>query len=76
MVHKFDNYKVFNSLDLKCTHHQILVLEQLKIFTAFETKNKLYQFTRLAFGSWNAVAAFQRKMENFIVKNLSIYLDI
>ena len=54
---------------MKSTYHQIPLLDEDKIYTAFEASGKLYQFTRITVGLTNAVAAFQRKTDNFIGKN-------
>ena len=68
-VYKIANYKVFSTLDLQSAYHQIPILCEDKKFTAFEATGKLYQFTRLPFGSTNAVAAFQREMDILIEEN-------
>ena len=52
--------------DLKSPYQEILLLIKDKIYTAFETNGKLYQFTRIPFGLTNAT--FQQKMGNFIVE--------
>ena len=54
---------------MKIAYHQIPLLAEDKIYTAFEANVKLYQFTRIPFSLTNAVVAFQRKMDNFIAKN-------
>ena len=68
-VNEIANFKIFRTLDLKSAYHQILLLSEDKIYTAFEANGKLYQFTRIPFVSTNAVAAFQRKMDKFIAQN-------
>ena len=68
-VNEIANFKIFRTLDLKSAYHQILLLSEDKIYTAFEANGKLYQSTRIPFVSTNAVAAFQRKMDKFIAQN-------
>lgn len=68
-VNEIANFKIFRTLDLKSAYHQILLLSEDKIYTAFEANGKLYQFTRIPFVSTNAAAAFQRKMDKFIAQN-------
>ena len=61
---------------MKRAYHQIPLLSEDKIYTAFEDNGKL---THIPFGLAIAVAAFQRKMDNFIaekeLKNTWVYLD-
>ena len=66
-------------MDLKSAYHQIALHPDDKEFTAFQGNGKLYQFTRLPFGLTNAVSAFQRVMDNIILKHklngVVAYLD-
>ena len=60
---------VFSKIDLKSAYHQVPLRPEDKKFTAFQVSGKLYQFTRLPFGATNAVAAFQRIMDDFVARN-------
>ena len=62
-------YHVFSKIDLKSAYHQVPLRPEDKKFTAFQVSVKLYQFTRLPFGATNAVAAFQRIMDDFVARN-------
>ena len=79
MVLELSKFSVFSTLDLKSAYHQIPLADKDKPFTAFEADGKLFQFKRLPFGPTNAVAAFQRKMNELIkTENLEgtfAYLD-
>ena len=66
MVNKISKYSVFSTVDLKSAYHQIPLKEEDKQYTAFQSGNKLYQFTRLPFGVTNGTAAFQRIIDNII----------
>ena len=48
------------SIALRSAYHQVPLRDEDKPYTAFETRNGLYQFTRLPFGVTNGVACFQR----------------
>ena len=62
MVLELSNFSVVSTLDLKSAYDQIPFAYKDKPFTAFEAYGKLFQFKRLPFGPTNAVAAFQRKV--------------
>ena len=68
-INEISKYHFFSTLDLKSAYHQIPLLLSDKPYTAFEANGKLYQFARLPFGPTNAVAAFQRKIDDFIADN-------
>ena len=78
-INKIAKYKVF-SIDLRSAYHRISITEADKPFTAFESDQGLYQFTRIPFGVTNGVACFQRKMEEFIkeeeVDDTFAFMDI
>ena len=56
----------FRTLDLTSAYYHIPLIIEDKLHTAFEADGKFYQFTRLSFGPTNAVAVFQRKIDEFI----------
>lgn len=72
-------YRLFSTLDLTSAYHQIPLLEEESDKTAFEANGELFQFCRLPFGLTNAVANFQRIMNDFIRQNdlvgTFVYLD-
>lgn len=79
VVNNVSKFKVFSQIDLKSAYHQVPILENEKIYTAFEANGKLYQFTRIPFGVTNGVAAFQRTLD-FIISEEKLdgtyaYLD-
>ena len=61
------------------SYHQIKIIDFQQKFTAFEANGKLYKFTRIPFGVKKGVAAFQRKIMQFIkekrLRNTFPYLD-
>ena len=69
MVNKIAQYRVFSTIDLRSAYHQVPLKEEDKLYTAFETRGNLYQFTRLPFGVTNGVACFQREMMKFVDEN-------
>ena len=69
LVESVAKYRVFSTLDLKSAYHQIPLLLSERDKTAFEANGELYQFCRLPFGLTNAVASFQRIMNDFIRDN-------
>ena len=66
VVNKISTYSVYSTLDLKSAYHQIPLKAEDKLYTAFESGGKLYQFTRLPFGVTNGTAAFQRTLDTII----------
>ena len=68
MVEQISQYKIFSTLDLRSAYHQIPIKKEERHFTAFEANGNLYQFTRIPFGVTNGVAAFQRVMDEIILK--------
>ena len=66
MVNEISTYKYFTTLDLKSAYHQLPLLPEERLYTAFEIDRELFQFTRVPFGITNGGAAFQRVMDNVI----------
>lgn len=79
LVQEMAKNKYYSKFDLKSAYHQIPISPEDRIYTAFEADGELYQFTVLPFGVTNAVAVFQREMEDFVrrrnLKKVYIYLD-
>ena len=69
LAHKIAKNKFFSKLDLKSAYHQIPLHNDDRKYTAFEADGRLYQFCRLPFGLTNAVAVFQRVMQDIIRKH-------
>jgi transposase InsO family protein len=71
--------RFFSTIDLRSAYHQVALHPDDYSLTAFEACGKLYEFKRLPFGCRNAVAIFQRTMDNFIsangLTNTYAYLD-
>ena len=68
-INEIAKYKVFGTLDLKSAYQKIPLLLEDKPYTAFVANGKLYQFTHLPFGPTNAIATFQKEMDEFIAEN-------
>ena len=68
MVKKMATYSLFSTYDLKSAYHQVPMKVEDRPYTAFESNNKLYQFTRMTFGLANAVAGFQRTLDKIVEK--------
>lgn len=79
LVSQISKFRIFSKLDLKHAYYQIPLDKMDRPFTAFQANNCLYQFTRLPFGLTNAVACFQRAMndviEKFQLQSTFAYLD-
>ena len=61
--------QVFSKIDLASAYHQVPLDPRDYKLTAFEACGQLYEFTKLPFGCCNAVAIFQRTMDEFIKNN-------
>jgi len=66
MVNELAKYSIFSTFDLRSAYHQIKLAGSESRYTAFEANGKLYEFTRICFGVKNGVAAFQRRIAQFI----------
>lgn len=73
LVSKVAQYKIYSTIDLKSTYHQVPIFDKDKIYTAFEAEGKLYQFCRIPFVVTNGVACFQRIIDKFIANNSLSY---
>ena len=72
-------YVRYTTYDLRSAYHLVKLHESDIPFTGFEADGKLFQFRRLPFGLTNAVAIFQRLMDNIIAENhlegVHVYVD-
>jgi len=72
-------YRVFTTVDLKSTYHQLELNPRDRDFTAFQSGKALYQWRSLPFGLTNAVSEFQRTIDYIVrendLKGCSPYLD-
>ena len=68
LINKIARYKVFSTVDLKWSYHQIPIHEDDKLYTAFECSKRLYHFNRMPFDLTNAPPPFQRTIDQFIEK--------
>ena len=79
IVNDLANYNIFSTFDLKSAYYLIPIAEDDKPYTAFEADGKLYQFCRVLFVLTNAVASFQRIMndmaEKYYLLDTYPYLD-
>ena len=78
-VNEIAGYAIYSLVDMKSAYHQVPLSPEEKHYTGFEANGALYQFRRLCFGLTNAVAVFQRVMNNIIknnnLKGVFAYLD-
>ena len=79
MINKIAHYKYYSTFDLKAAYHQVPIKESERKYTAFQSGNKLYEFTRIPFGVTNGVSAFQRIMNKIIetekLEGTFVYVD-
>ena len=79
MVNAVAQNKVLSVFDLTSAYHQCELAESDQVYTGFEADGKLFEFTRLPFGLTNAVAAFQRLMDDLVEENqlegVFVYID-
>ena len=69
VIKNVSQYSVYSTLDLRSAYHQVELLPEEKIYTAFEADGGLYQAKRLFFGLKNAVPCFQRIVDDLIKNN-------
>ena len=69
LVQELATDEIFSKIDLKSAYHQVPLMLEERIYTAFEAGGRLYQFTRIPFGLTNAVPVFQRQMDQIIKEN-------
>ena len=59
-VNKLSGHKYFSKIDLNKGYWQVVLTDESKALTAFETPRGLFQFTTMPFGLVNAGASFCR----------------
>ena len=78
-INAIAQYHIFSNIDMCSAHHQVSIKQRNKAYTAFQTGNALYQFTRIPFEVTNGVACFQRIISNIIaekkMQGFFAYLD-
>ena len=67
-VNTVAQYRFYSVIDLKSAYHQVPLQNSAKIYTAFKTNGRLYQFCRIPFVVTNRVSAFQRTIDSFIAE--------
>ena len=79
IVNKLAQYRKFSKFDLKAAYNQVAIPEKDIAKTAFQANQQKFEYTRIPFGLTNAVAAFQRIMDDIIreenLKDTYVYLD-
>lgn len=67
-IGKKAKYGVYSTFDLWSAYHQVSIKPCNKLYMAFEAGDRLYQFHGILFGVTNAVAWFQRIVNEIIEK--------
>ena len=68
--------KMYSTLDLKNTYHQLELHEESRGLTAFITREGLYRYRRVPYGLSSAPAAFQKMIKILSgLKGVKCYLD-
>ena len=79
MTNQIVQYRVFSTIELKSSYHQVPLCEEDKKFTPFKANGCLYQFLKMPFSVTNKVATFQWTINNFITSegllDIFAYLD-
>ena len=77
MLLTLESVKVFTTIDLSSTFHQIPLTDESKDITAFITTEGLFRFTRIPFGLASTSSVFQRMMHKIFkdVKGVSHFQD-
>jgi len=69
LVRNLAQYRVYSKLDLESAYYQVPIKESEKKYMAFEADGQIFHFNRVPFGLTNAVAVFQRTMNDIIRDN-------
>ena len=77
MLAQLGGARIFTSLDLKAAYHQIMLSDESKHLTAFNTPFGAYQYLRLPFGLASAASVFQKLMFQVLgkIKGFIAYQD-
>ena len=79
LVSNVSQYRVYSTYDLRDAYHLVVIPEEDREYTGFEACGKLFQFKRMCFGLRNAIACFQRIMDQIIqvnqLKGVFAYVD-
>ena len=70
IVHRLNNARVFNKVDLKSGYHQLVLAEESRYITAFSTHDGLWRYKRLNFGISSASEVFQNVAKDEIATSV------
>jgi hypothetical protein len=74
---RFHGSRYITTLDLSAAFHQVTLAKSSRKWTAFNFKNKVYQFARIPYGYKNSLSAFVRALQKVLgdEKNVIMYVD-